>query len=171
MQQAFSKVAIMNQYSLVTQWHLEAPIDQIWECLVTPDKWPSWWRYVEEVVVIEKGDLQGLGSVRRFTWTSKLPYRLCFDVRTITLTKPVYIEGAASGDLKGVGLWQLRDSGCNTTHVQYTWTVSTEKSWMNLFAPILSPVFKWNHNQVMREGGRGLAKYLGVKLLDLQNSI
>jgi hypothetical protein len=36
---------------------------------------------------------------------------------------------------------------------------------MNALAPLLEPVFRWNHHQVMAEGGRGLAKYLGVRLL------
>jgi hypothetical protein len=32
-------------------------------------------------------------------------------------------------------------------------------------APILAPAFRWNHGQVMAEGGRGLARRLGVSLL------
>jgi hypothetical protein len=32
--------------------------------------------------------------------------------------------------------------------------------------PILAPVFAWNHNEVMREGGRGLAHHLGATPLD-----
>jgi len=38
------------------------------------------------------------------------------------------------------------------------------KRWMNLLAPLLAPVFAWNHDQVMAEGGRGLARHLGVTL-------
>ena len=32
-------------------------------------------------------------------------------------------------------------------------------------APLLAPAFRWNHGQVMAEGGRGLARHLGAKLL------
>ena len=37
--------------------------------------------------------------------------------------------------------------------------------WMNLLAPLLAPAFRWNHGQVMAQGGHGLAQYLGVPLL------
>jgi hypothetical protein len=43
--------------------------------------------------------------------------------------------------------------------------VTTGKRWMNALAPLLAPVFAWNHDQVMAEGGRGLARHLGVTLL------
>jgi hypothetical protein len=36
---------------------------------------------------------------------------------------------------------------------------------MNAGAPLLAPLFVWNHDQVMAEGGRGLARHLGVPLL------
>jgi len=41
----------------------------------------------------------------------------------------------------------------------------TLSSWMNAVAPIGRPVFHWSHDQVMRNGGRGLARLLGAKLL------
>lgn len=157
------------QYSLVTQWHLDAPIERVWDALVASEEWPKWWHFVKKVVEIKKGDAQGLGSVRRFTWTSRLPYRLYFEVRVKVLEKPHWIEGIASGDLNGTGSWKLDDLG-DSTRVTYVWLVSTEKAWMNLLAPILAPVFTWNHDQVMQEGGKGMARHLGVSLLDFQGS-
>ncbi|MGZ5028020.1 MAG: SRPBCC family protein [Methylobacter sp.] len=157
------------QYSLVTQWHLDAPIERVWDVLISAEEWPNWWRFVEEVVEIKKGDAQGLDSVRRFTWTSRLPYRLCFEVQVKALEKPRWLEGVASGDLNGTGSWRLESLG-NSTRVTYLWTVSTEKAWMNLLAPILAPVFTWNHDQVMHEGGKGMARHLGASLLDFQGS-
>ena len=32
-------------------------------------------------------------------------------------------------------------------------------------APVAAPVFRWNHNVVMHQGGTGLADLLGAKLL------
>lgn len=157
------------QYSLVTQWRLDAQIERVWDVLIATEDWPHWWRYVKQVVEIEKGNSQGLDSVRRFTWTSRLPYQLSFEVRTVALEKPNWIEGVASGDLNGIGRWNLVNLG-NSTDVTYVWTVSTEKAWMNLLAPLLAPVFAWNHDQVMREGGKGIARHLGVTLLDFKGS-
>jgi hypothetical protein len=36
---------------------------------------------------------------------------------------------------------------------------------MNLLAPIAKPVFAWNHDVVMRQGGEGLARRLGARLI------
>ena len=44
------------------------------------------------------------------------------------------------------------------TAVVYEWNVRTTKPWMNLLAPIARPVFAWNHDWVMRNGGEGLAE-------------
>ena len=38
---------------------------------------------------------------------------------------------------------------------------------MNALAPALQPVFEWNHNWVMRNGGVGIAELLGCRLLAL----
>jgi carbon monoxide dehydrogenase subunit G len=155
----------MKQFALTTHWHLDAPIDRVWDALAKPDDWPRWWRYVRAVTEIEKGDAQGVGSLRRYTWSSRLPYSLSFQMRTISMRRPTGMEGIASGDLDGRGHWRLEAQG-DTTRVRYDWTVEVGKRWMQAFAPLLAPVFAWNHNQVMREGGRGLARHLGVALLE-----
>jgi hypothetical protein len=49
--------------------------------------------------------------------------------------------------------------------VLYEWNVATTKAWMNAMAPLLRPVFEWNHNWVMRNGGVGVAELLGCRLL------
>jgi hypothetical protein len=90
-------------------------------------------------------------------------------MRTTVLDEPHRIEGIASGELNGTGQWQLSESR-PTTRVIYLWKVRTEKAWMNRLAPILAPVFAWNHNAVMRVGGRGLAHYLGVPLRAFEGS-
>ena len=155
----------MKQFLLVTHWHLDVPIERVWGALVTPEEWPRWWKYVHDVVELEKGDAQGIGTLRRYTWSSRLPYRLSFEMRTTALERPTFIEGVAAGDLIGTGRWRLDSLGDNSTHVQYEWTVVPGKKWMRLFAPMLAPMFAWNHDQVMREGERGLARHLGVAVL------
>jgi len=46
---------------------------------------------------------------------------------------------------------------------EYDWQVSTTKKWMNIFAPIAEPLFKWNHDKVMNAGYDGLTKRLANK--------
>jgi uncharacterized protein YndB with AHSA1/START domain len=153
-----------GRYALQTQWLLDAPIERIWDALLAAEEWPRWWRYVESVELLSPGDAGGIGALRRYTWSSRLPYRLTFDMRTTALSRPRFLEGSARGDLRGTGRWTL-SAEARGTGVRYEWTVRTAKRWMNVLAPILAPVFEWNHDQVMAEGGRGLARHLGVTLL------
>jgi len=154
----------LNRYALTTHWHVAAPIDTVWDAIHEVEDWPRWWRYVRSVVELRKGDANGVGAIRRFTWTSRLPYALTFEMRASAVERPTFMEGIASGELSGHGRWYLAPEGA-TTRVRYEWTVGTTKPWMNLLAPLMAPAFRWNHGQVMAEGGRGLARHLGVALL------
>lgn len=85
-------------------------------------------------------------------------------MRTTRVDRPHRLEGEAIGELTGTGCWTLTESG-SATFVRYDWEVATTRRWMNALAPILAPAFRWNHGQVMAQGGRGLARHLGVRLL------
>jgi hypothetical protein len=49
------------------------------------------------------------------------------------------------------------------TRVRYEWIVAVTRPWMRLAAPLLRPVFAWNHNTVMRWGEDGLARWLAAR--------
>jgi len=117
---------------------------------------------VVSVSVLDAGDPGGLGKGERSVWKTQLPYRFTFDTRVTRIEKPRVIELAASGELEGLGRWELAEAG--ETAVTYTWAVRTNKPWMNLAAPLAQPFFVWNHKAVMRNGGIGLAELLGCRL-------
>jgi hypothetical protein len=75
------------------------------------------------------------------------------------------LEGMATGELQGRGLWQLSTDG-DETIVRYDWSVETTKSWMNLLSPIARPLFEWNHNVVMSWGAQGLGERLGQSVVE-----
>jgi uncharacterized protein YndB with AHSA1/START domain len=154
----------MASYEFLTTWCLDAPIDRVWDALYASERWPDWWRGVERVQVLEPGDADRVGELSRYTWKSRLPYRLEFDMRTTRVERPFLVEGSAQGELTGQGRWRLFE-GRGTTAVTYEWTVETTERWMNVLAPLARPVFAWNHDVVMRNGGVGLARHLGAKLL------
>jgi uncharacterized protein YndB with AHSA1/START domain len=154
----------MAQYQFLTTWCLDAPIDRVWDALYDSERWPEWWRGVEAVRVLEPGNADRVGELARYTWKSKLPYRLEFDMRTERVERPYLVEGTASGELAGEGRWRLFEAR-GTTAVTYEWAVHTTERWMNALAPIARPVFAWNHDYVMRGGGEGLARRLGARLL------
>ncbi|HEX4964735.1 MAG TPA: SRPBCC family protein [Thermoanaerobaculia bacterium] len=155
----------MSKYAFVTRWSVQAPIEAVWKLLSEPEEWPHWWPGVEKVELLEPGSESGAGSLRRFTWKSKLPYRLAFDMRTTRVDRPHRLEGNAEGELQGTGIWQLTPDG-DWTHVRYDWQVVTTKAWMNLLTPLARPLFAWNHDVVMGWGAAGLGRRLGCAVRD-----
>jgi len=155
-----------KQYSFVTTWHVAADVKAVWQAVIHVEQWPEWWPSVRSVVAVAEGDERGIGAASRFTWQGKLPYRLSFEMRVSRLEPYQLLEGKATGDLEGSGVWRFLPEG-STTRIRYEWVVTTRKRWMNLLAPLLQPVYRWSHDQVMAEGGAGLAKHLHCELLDM----
>lgn len=151
------------EYRLVTVWCIEAPIETVCEAISHSLNWPQWWRNVERVEELAPGDPRGIGSVRRYTWRGRLPYRLTFDIRVVHAERLAVVEGIASGDVEGRGRWTFTTDG-RVTHVRLDWQVRTTSAWMNLLAPLARPVFKWNHDGIMRRGGEALARRLNARL-------
>lgn len=116
------------------------------------------------MVKLEEGDEEGRGSLGRYKWRSAIGYRLEFDMRITRVDRPHRMDGEAVGELSGFGRWLLYEEAGETA-VLFEWDVQTTRWWMNALAPLARPVFKWNHDWVMRRGGEGLAERLGVELL------
>ena len=153
-----------REYRFLTTWLLGCERERAWEAVFDSEAWPSWWKGVENVVEIEPGDADGVGRLGRYTWRSKLPYELTFDTRTVRVERPFLLEGDASGELQGKGIWRLFEQD-GVTAVVYEWNVSTTKWWMNMLAPLARPAFEWNHDWVMGNGAEGIARHLGCRLL------
>ena len=154
----------MARYRFLTTWVLEASREDAFQAIWDSERWPSWWPGVEAVVEVEPGDEEGVGSLGRYVWKSRLPYRLEFEMRTTKVERPRLMEGRSVGELTGTGRWRLFEEN-GTTAVLYEWDVETTRAWMNWLAPLARPVFAWNHDAVMRWGGEGLARLLGTRLL------
>ncbi len=151
-----------SQYELTTLWHFDAPLESVWTALVDAERWPRWWPGIEEVVVLEPGNDDGVGARRRYTCRSVLPYRLTFVSRVTALEPLRLLEGRVEGELEGRGCCRL--TRCDgRVLVRYDWRVRTTRRWMNLVAPLAKPLFRWNHDMLMEAGGRGLARYLKAR--------
>ncbi len=148
-----------KDFHLITEWRLDAPVEAVWQVLTEVEDWPNWWPAVIGVEVIEPGDDTGVGSLRRMTWRTALPYALSFDMRTTRVMPKTLIEGQTSGELDGIGRWTLAEYE-GGTHVRYDWIVAVSKPWMRWLAPVLRPVFAWNHEEVMDWGLAGIKRKL-----------
>lgn len=152
----------MTQFTLVTDWHFTSPIERVWALIEDVEHWPDWWRAVKRVEIVRSGDADGVGAVRRITWATALPYTLTFDAEVTRIERLDCIEGRAVGELDGTGVWTFH-SEPEGTHARYVWRVNVTKRWMVLLAPILSPLFTWNHNKVMCWGLEGARRALGER--------
>jgi hypothetical protein len=151
-------------YSFTTTWVVEAPLEPVWDAIYDTCDWPRWWRDVRRSDELVPRGPGGVGSVTRFTFRSRLPYDLTFDMRSTRVERHVLMEGVASGELAGLGRWRFF-RGEGTTAVTYEWHVETTARWMNLLTPVARPVFAWNHDHVMKSGGEGHGRLLGARLL------
>jgi hypothetical protein len=156
----------MADYHFTTIWKVHAPQQAVWDLIFNSKDWPNWWRGVEKVETLKNGDAKNVGALVRYTWKSKLPYRLIFEMETTRVEPISIIEGRAVGELQGHGKWTLTQEDGITT-ARYDWNVETTKAWMNILAPVARPFFSWNHNVVMGWGGEGLARKLGVPVKQL----
>ncbi|MCB1607927.1 MAG: SRPBCC family protein [Xanthomonadales bacterium] len=149
-----------SHFDLTSHWRIAAPVASVWAALTDVRSWPQWWPYVRAVEQVDSGNAEGLGAVHRIRWATRLPYTIQIEVRSVEIHKHQRLCGRSRGQLEGQGTWLLRSAGDGITEVAYRWQVVVTKPWMRRLAPLLAPVFRWNHDGVMRAGERGLNRYL-----------
>ena len=126
----------------------------MWVALVQTEEWPNWWRAVKRV------ELARARRPRRRRRRSRvhLGHRAALHHHLQDDRDPRRADdaarGEARGELDGVGRWTLTPEG-DITHVRYDWQVDVTKPWQRALAPVLRPVFAWNHNVVMGWGEDG----------------
>lgn len=152
---------LLHHFDLVSHWRLAAPVERVWAALREPESWPLWWPYVRSVRLLHPGGTDGLGSVRLFHWSTRLPYDIEIEIESVECLRHQRIRGRSRGQLRGEGIWLLRGEGLHTD-VTYVWRVDLGRRWMRWSAPLLAPLFRWNHDGVMRAGGAGLARHLAA---------
>jgi hypothetical protein len=153
-----------RRYRFLTTWLIEAERERVFDAIWFSERWPEWWRGVVEATEQAPGDEDGIGRRGRYEWRSRIPYPVRFEVVVTRNERPALLEGDVSGGLEGTGRWRFYEQG-GITAVLYEWEVATTKRWMNLLGPIAGPAFRWNHDQVMRNGALGLAELLDARLL------
>jgi hypothetical protein len=152
-------------YSFTSVWEVRAPVEKVWELLNKGEEWHQWWKSLVGTEVLQQPLNSDTGQVIRYTWRALLPVTLTIDFRITK--KEIYkrIEGVSTGDLVGIGIWTFEEHD-GITRIRYNWEVESTKKIVNLVSPFLKGFFIYNHNLIMRRGAKGLAKKLGVKLIE-----
>jgi hypothetical protein len=148
----------MAAYSFVTHWHLQAPLEAVWDALYATDRYTEWW---PSIVAYEKltPEITGVGARAQRVVRGRLPYSLRYTTTVAKVNPPHELAYDSEGDLVGKGRFVLTQRG-EWTVVVFYWDVSTSSRWMNVLAPVLRWLFAWNHHYVMAQGERGLAAWL-----------
>ncbi len=148
-----------SRYAFLNTWLLDAERERVFEVVRDFEGWPEWWPGVEAVT------LDGDGGMEQ-RWRSRLPYEVSFHAQVERIEVPELIEGAVGrGALRGWGRCRLLATAEGGTEVVFELKVETTKRWMNALAPAARRVFVWNHDLLMRQGGEGIARRLGARLL------
>ena len=155
----------MARHRVVSTWHVDAPVERVWDAILDYPNWPTWWRGFVGVDRLRTGDESGVGTVLRQKWRSLLPYTLAFDLEITRVERHRLLEGRASGPVDGSATWVFRPTSSGT-EVTFTLDVRTTRPWMNLPVPFAGRVFAANFGAVMHWGSEGLARLLGTSVVD-----
>lgn len=156
----------MNRYRFVSSWVLGTDVDTLWD-LIDNFEHTGWWRGCTFRKIRSGSSADGVGDVYLSVFRTRLIYTLSFHSTITRKTRPGCIELRASGELEGKGACTFIPRGARCTEVRFVWEVRTTKRWMNRLAPLCRRAFIWNHHQMMREGARGIADYLGIRVIHL----
>ena len=145
-----------SDYHFVTEWRVEATIDEVKAILGDGPSLPRWWPAVYlSVDVIERGGPGGAGAVIDLHTKGWLPYTLRW---RLSITDPLTDAGfalAASGDLEGAGRWTFVPDGSEVV-ITYDWQVHATKPLLRKLGWLLKPAFAANHVWAMKRGEESL---------------
>jgi Polyketide cyclase / dehydrase and lipid transport len=142
-------------YEIESHWRVLGAIDDVYAVLTDAEALPRWWpEAYSRITVAAEGAEDGVGRITDIT-TRGVPYDVTWRVEVTEARRPELIRVRASGDVIGLGTWQLSEDD-GAVDLSYLWRVRVGKPWMQKVEFLLKPVFAWNHNWVMRRGELGL---------------
>jgi len=150
-----------NTFRFDEEWTIPgAAPEEVYDVLCRGELLPKWWKGVYlEAVPFEPGSEPRIGNRLRAKARGFLPYRLNFVLELTELIPNRVVAVKVVGDFDG--RWRAALSPKNGgTHVDLTWETELTRPWMKVMAPLLRPVFAWNHYWTTPRGEAGLRAYL-----------
>ena len=146
----------VNDYHFITNWQLEGTLEEVYAIIEDVDSLARWWPSVYlDVIVIERGDQQGVGKVVSLSTKGWLPYVMHWHFRVIKVQRLYSSSLEAWGDLNGHGIWTFEQEG-SVVNVTYDWRIRADKPLLRTLSFLLKPVFSANHNWAMARGEESL---------------
>jgi uncharacterized protein YndB with AHSA1/START domain len=152
-------------FDLVSHWRLDAPVSHVWRAITQTEHWPRWWPGVVAVRKLRSGDGTGVGLLQEITFRTGLGYRLHLQLEVTEVLTEERLRAKAAGTLAGEGIWLMKQAAPEVgghTDVTFVWRVTLPPGLLRRLAPVMAPLFRWNHKRVMRAGRIGLMQYLAL---------
>lgn len=151
----------MAQYAFVTRGLFDAPVDRVWRIITDVERLTEWWPGFRRAAVRGGDRTLRVGQTVDCILQAPMRYRLAFTLEITDLDPPRLMRLRSSGDLVGMGQWDLRERGLQTD-AAYTWQVDLNRpllAWLNRL-PGVRAVLSRNHEVVMTRGFESLRRLL-----------
>ena len=142
----------MARFHFITQWALDAPVEEAYEIIKDSSSLSRWWPSVYlEVKTLYPGLANGVGKKVALLTRGYLPYTLRWDFEVTQIIPFQKIVLEAVGDLEGRGVWTFKpaEQGCL---VGFDWDIRFRKKGLAWLSFLLRPVFNFNHRWAMNKG-------------------
>jgi hypothetical protein len=137
-----------SDYQFVTCWRVSGSISKVYDVLRHGGRYSEWWPAYLVSKEIPPNRVEVVVQ-------AKFPYKVKFVTELVAENRPHGFEIRSTGDLEGKGVWKFREVD-GKTEVTFHWDVKGNKPLIRWLSPILRPFFEWNHDWVMKQGGRAL---------------
>jgi mannose-6-phosphate isomerase-like protein (cupin superfamily) len=157
---SYSDEGSASEYRFLDKWFIPYPIDVVFEALLHGEDYPRWWGEAwKRVTPIGDAPAGSIGAKTEVIAGGFLPYTITLELEVARIEHPNLIGVLSRGDLEGTGTWRLHEFDGGTA-VSYDWRVRAGKPLIRRFSPIVKPLFRANHNWVMRRGEGALTRWL-----------
>ena len=143
------------------EWNFpDASVAEVYEVLAHGELLPQWWKGVYlKARKLSPSRQPQVGDRLAVQARGFLPYKLDFIIEAAELSPNSRVVVKTFGDFEGRWSATLtkRPEGA---HVDLVWEVTVEKPALKRLAPLLRPLFAWNHRWTTPRGERGLRAFL-----------
>ncbi|WP_270887224.1 SRPBCC family protein [Pedococcus sp. 5OH_020] len=146
----------MRTFHFQHEWHLDAPVAEVFAALADVERYAVWWPQVRHAERLD--DDSGRTAIRSF-----LPYTLDLVLRREVEDEATgLLRVAVTGDLEGWCQWRLAAQGVDedACRAVFDQEATVTPRLLARSAPLTGPLLRANHAWMMRCGAAGLSAYL-----------